>query len=137
MAALEITHPDELAGLSTLPLRSHRGAGPIEIADETVDQKTRSRWETELNRRYYACGCAEGTIGLLLGLVVFGVLLAVSVPGLGAAIGLGVVCVLAGSALGKIVGLARANSELKRLTAMIAREWDAPKRVEEEPLGCG
>ena len=137
MPELRITHPDELLSLSTLPLQRRRGSGRISIADERVERAQRERWEGQLNKLYFACGCPEGAMGMLVGLAAWAVFAAVSTPSIGATIGLALAFALVGSGAGKLIGLVRANNALKRTVTEVRREWDAPVREEKQQLVCG
>ena len=63
--------------------------------------------------------------------------LAVSTPSIAPAIGLALLFAGAGSGVGKLAGLLRANTALKKTVTEVRSEWDAPAREEKEPLFCG
>jgi hypothetical protein len=64
-----ITHPSELSALSTLPWQRMPGRGRIVIDDANVAELLRTKWEQQLNRMYFACGCDSAAIGLMVGIV--------------------------------------------------------------------
>lgn len=124
-----------MSRLSVLPGKRAPGAGRIVIADDTLGHDMREDFADRLNRRYYACGCAEGAIGLTLGAAAAAVFLAlgdVSWRSTGL-IGLP----LAGLVLGKLVGLVRAESRLKETIESIRGRWPAPKRPDADGWSCG
>lgn len=131
-----ITFPNDLNGLSVLPGRRLPGAGRIEIAAEGVDQKTREAWERRLNARYYACGCAEGSIGLVLGVAVCGLALAFGSRDGWSILGL-VAVPLAGLVIGKIAGLIRAEARFKETVAEIREQWGEVALPEPDDWVCG
>lgn len=128
-----LSHPDDLRALSVLPLKQPRPRGRIRIADDRLDEQRRGDWEGRLNRAYHACGCGEAALGLVTGLVVGGIWIGIDVLG-GARVGWTeglwlLVAAIAGDVLGKIAGLYRAESRLRRLTHEIAAEWHASPRT--------
>lgn len=138
MRQLVITHPDELRGLS-ISILGHRQAGPLQIEDEKVDAERRQRWEGQLNRAYFACGCPQSAAAMLLALLAYVVVIAIAQPfgSVWAYVGWGLAVTIAGAVLGKMIGLYAANRRLQEVTDSIRKEWPAPPRVERETIGCG
>ena len=71
--------------------------------------------EARLNRLLMACGCTEGSVGLLIALpiaITFG-LVSTWPLGSGGRIAVGLAIVVAGSLAGKLVGLMRARAALR------------------------
>jgi len=135
----EITHPNEFSQLRSVPLLRRHGAAPVVILDDRISAEKRAEWADQLNRSYLACGCVEGSLGMIAGLGVFGLYAAVARPDLSlwAYIGLFVLAAAVGSAAGKLVGLWAADRRLRALAARIRSEWDAPPREEKESWRCG
>ncbi len=130
-----IDHPDALSRLSVLPGKRMPGAGRIEIDDAALDAATRADLEARLNGRYFACGCAEGAIGLTAGVAVAAVALA---AGGGGWPSLGLVAVpVAGLLAGKAVGLVRAEARLKETVREIRQKWPGAKRPSPDGWACG
>jgi hypothetical protein len=134
-----ITHPSELSALSTLPWQRMPGRGRIVIDDTNVAEPVRTKWEQQLNRLYFACGCDSAAIGLTVGIVgyaawillrpggwAFGVYDAL--VGIGVAVGVALV--------GKLSGRVRADLRLKQRVREIQSEWKPP-RMEGEARSCG
>lgn len=130
-----IDHPDALSRLSVLPGKRTPGAGSIVIADETLDPKVREDFATRLNRRYFACGCAEGAIGLTLGIAAAAVFLALGDVGWRSTGLIGLP--LGGLVSGKLVGLVRAETRLKATVEAIRARWTTPKRPDADAWSCG
>ena len=128
-------HPADLASLSVLPLRRKRGVGHVVIADPRLPKEQRDAWEREINSKLHACGCAEASVGMLVGL--FGVLAFLIVRWAGGAgfawsdLGWAFAILFMASLVGKMVGLARAETRYRDLVRRIGREWHAaPPRAE-------
>ncbi|MEA2934072.1 MAG: hypothetical protein QOD74_718 [Variibacter sp.] len=134
-----IRSPHELAALSVMPLMQPRPRRPIRLATETITEEQRATWERQLNRAYGACGCGEASLGTLTGLLIAGGGLAIvgaGSPGFGwADAGVLVAGVAVGTALGKFMGLGRAQAKLRRLVREIRTQWEAPRPTYTE--GCG
>jgi hypothetical protein len=136
----QIDHPDKLARLSSLPLIRRRGGGPVVIVDRAIDEATRERWATQLNRAYLACGCPQAALGMMVTVAVYALTIAIVRPGLGsvwAYLGLGVLAAIVGSAIGKLIGLRGADKRLGQLVRDIRAQWSAPSREGKEPWSCG
>lgn len=131
-----ITYPNDLDGLSVLPGKRLPGAGRIKIAAAGIDEKSREDWERRLNVRYYACGCAESAIGLVLGVAVAGLVLAFGLRDGWSVLGL-VAIPIAGLVAGKIAGMIRAETRLKATVAKIREEWGEIKLPEPDDWVCG
>jgi hypothetical protein len=131
-----IDHPHALQSLSVLPGKRLPGAGRIEVRAEGVDKDTIADWSKDLNRKYYACGCAEGSIGLLVGLAAAGVAFAFgATQGWGnfGLIGMPVI----GLAGGKLTGLFRAEVRLKAVVANISQTWGKVAATKPDDWACG
>lgn len=139
MRQRQITHPDQLQGLS-ISILGHRQAGQLQIEDEKVDPERRKRWEGELNRAYFACGCPQSAAAMLLAFLAYVVIIAIAQPfgSVWAYVGWGVAVTVAGAVLGKFVGLYAANRRLQEVTDSVRKEWPAPPRAKrEETIACG
>lgn len=134
-------HPTQLNRLSTLPLIRRAGDGRLRLAGEIADHPERERWEKELNRHYYACGCAEGSQGLLLGLLAGAGYAAWAYAGgdwsAGRLILTALAIAVAASAVGKFAGLLRAQAKLRRTVKEIQSAWKVPPGEFEENAVCG
>jgi hypothetical protein len=135
-----ITDPAELNAISALPLKRTSGLGRIRLGGTLSEHPDRERWEKELNKGYFACGCDTGAKGLLIGLVV-GLIWAgysyangdASLWGLATkAVGLA----LAGAVAGKLYGLLKAESRLRKTASEIQQNWPV-KRGEPNMILCG
>lgn len=129
-----ITHPSQLGALSALPFVHHKGLGALRLGGAVAGHSDRDRWESELNRNFYACGCNTAAAGLLIGLIaggawgVYQYATDVWTPGASAGAALG--AAIAGAVIGKLVGLVRANSRLKSTVREIRQAW----KVDEKPV---
>lgn len=112
---IEIRHPLELDGLSVLPIRRRPGQRRVTLNPGLVPGETRGQLERELNRRLFACGCPESTIGILLALILYAVWTALADAGIPVTelLGRGLLAVLIGACAGKLFGLVRAEARLK------------------------
>lgn len=135
-----IRTPADLGGLSVMPLMQPRPRGIIRFETDTLSEEQRARWERQLNRAYGACACGEASLGTISGLLLSGLWLAVAGagdPGFGwADAGVLAAGAVAGTALGKIMGLVRAQAKLERVAAEIGTQWDAPRPTFTEST-CG
>nr|WP_070961120.1 hypothetical protein [Hyphomonas sp. Mor2] len=117
----EILDPSALSGLSVWPGSRTPGLGEIVITTKDLDAAQRQQYARALNRHYYACGCSEASVGILLGIVL--ALAAMAVGGIGLS-SLGLFALpLAGLVLGKLFGLARAQARLKATIRDIQSVW--------------
>lgn len=116
------------------------GRGTITLSSES-ERPLKRHWEADINRYYYACGCASGARGLLqmlmlgVGVSVIAYLFdAVSVRQL---IGIPIVAAIAGAGIGKITGLARAHRRLVRVVHTVQAHWKPKDREERPIITCG
>lgn len=136
----QVTHPSELNSLTPFRLLRKPGRGTIRLAPE-FEHPEKQQWESDINRFYYACGCASGAKGLLVMLLVG---LAVSITSyvvgalpIGKLVILPIVAAVAGAVIGKIAGLASAHRRLKRVVHTVQAHWK-PKDKQERPIVvCG
>ena len=122
------SHPSELNALSPLPFRRLGTVGRIHLGGVREVHPAREHWETLLNRYYRACGCAEGSAGFLLALLLGGVYAgfkyAQSDWAWGTAL-LGVLLSLVvGASVGKLLGLMRAHRLLRKTVEEIQGQWN-------------
>ena len=136
----QINHPSELNSLTTFRLVRRAGRGTITLSPE-FEHPLKQQWEADINRYYYACGCASGARGLLLMLVLgLGVSViaylfdALSVRQL---IAIPIVAAIAGAAIGKIAGLARAHRRLVRVVHTVQANWKPTDKQERPIITCG
>jgi hypothetical protein len=137
-----INHPSQLNALSSYSFSRRRGLGKIELSD-VFQHPEREKLEENLNKNYYACGCSTSARYLISGLVV-GVL-AVAVDNtffethrILHPISTVLITTFGGAIIGKLVGLSKANSKLKRTIHTIQAFW-RPKTespMTEQPI-CG
>lgn len=137
-----IDHPSQLNTLSAIPFFRTRGLGKIHLSD-SFQHNEREQLEKDINKYYYACGCSTSAkfliAGLLLGLLLNGIddtllnlqwkLHPITII-LFTAIG--------GGIIGKLIGLVKANSKLKRSIHTVQAFW-RPKTestMKEQP-DCG
>jgi hypothetical protein len=136
-----LQHSSELNALTTNRFLRTRGLGALRLGGVMGGLPERERWETELNRSYYACGCGAGAKGLILGLIggaVVAAIPAVRAP-LGAwpAAGVGVAITLGGAILGKIAGLMQAQQRLDRTIREIQAAAAPREAKAKEGFLCG
>ncbi len=134
-----IEHSSQLHSLHVFPPLRAPGLGVLRLGGEMARHESRERWQRELNRSYHACGCDTGAKGLLIGLPAGLVAAALSgAPWLSwRAAGIAVGAMLAGAAIGKIVGLARAQIRLTRTAREIVAEVRKREPAGVDDIGCG
>lgn len=134
-----IQHPTQLNALSTLPVLHKTGLGKI-VLDETLQHPDKDKWEREINKRYYTCGCSQGAQALMIGLILFGA---------GGAIGyfkyeltfsntltIFFVGSITMAVLGKFIGLISANKQLRKVIKEVQSVWK-PNWPEYKRTECG
>lgn len=132
-------HSSQLNALRTFPLLRTPGLGLLRLGGEMARHENGEKWQRELNRSYHACGCDTGAKGLLLGLLA-GLIAAAagSAPWLSwPAAGLVFGTALAGAAIGKLIGLTRAQLRLTRTVREIAAEVRPREPVVVDDIACG
>src|ERR1044071_4585378 len=136
----QINHPSELNSLTTFRLVRRAGRGTITLSPE-FEHPQKQQWEADINRYYYACGCASGASGLLL-MLVFG--LGVSVMGylfdalsVRQLIAIPIIAATAGAAIGKVAGLVRAHRRLVRVVHTVQAYWKPKDKQERPMIICG
>ena len=136
----QINHPSELNSLTIFrPLRKH-GRGIITLSP-VFDHPQKEQWQADLNRYYFACGCASGAAGLMmmlvLGLAFSIAAYAFNVLPLRQLIVIPIAAAIAGAVIGKIAGLTKAHRRLVRVVHTVQAHWK-PRDVESRPiLVCG
>lgn len=136
-----ITHPSQLGALSALPFARQRGLGTLKLGGAIASHPDRSRWETELNRNFYACGCSAAAAGLLICLIA-GAAWAAYQYGrdawtLGMSAGTVFGLAIAGAIVGKLAGLMRADRRLKETVKEIRSSWVVEEKPQAERWTCG
>ena len=63
-------HPSQLNALSSAPFVRINGLHTLQLGGRISEHFERERWEDELNKYYYACGCNESAQALIIGLIV-------------------------------------------------------------------
>lgn len=133
--------PSQLNALSTIPFVRTSGVGRLRLGGDMVEHPERKRWESELNRYYFACGCDTGATGLILGLLAGIVWAAYSIiqgeTGIGYAVGVVLLIAIAGAVAGKLIGLIQANNRLNRTVTEIQTHWQSSEIGENEQWSCG
>jgi hypothetical protein len=136
----EFRHPSQLNSLSPFSLFRKRGLGTLKLSP-SFDHENKHVWEKELNKHYYACGCSEGSKGLLLfllgGMIYFGVKTYLGNGDFLMSIVTAFGIALSGAIIGKIAGLYKANSKLKRTVYSIQSHWKVKENMAKEKIVCG
>jgi hypothetical protein len=136
-----LTHPSQLNALHVFPMRGARARGALRLGGAIAGHPERQRWESLLNRYYYACGCDAGATGVLVGLVAGVAYGAWGWAGMGWGAGRVVAAVLGGAVvgavLGKLTGLFRAEQRLRRTAGEIQGSWKEPEPKEPDRWICG
>jgi hypothetical protein len=123
-----ITRPEQLDYLRIMAISKNKFAHGLLLRGSIEDHPQRIEWEKSLNASYLACGCDTGKVGLVGGILVgagcgfvssfyggVGLLGSVVIALLPAAIG---------ALSGKVLGLLRAQKELRISAQAIRRQWD-------------
>jgi len=135
------THPSLLNRLKLDPLRRTIGLGKLTLGGNLSVHPQKDAWEIELNRRYYACGCAEGAFGLMAGLLASGIWQGIRYFQNPESFGYVVLWILgiaiAGAVVGKYYGLTRAAAPLKQIIHDIQKNWKVERAAEETVYNCG
>lgn len=134
-----LEHSSQLNALHTFPLLRTPGLGVLRLGGEMARHENREKWQRELNRSYHACGCDTGAKGLLIGLLA-GLIAAAagSAPWFSwQAAGIVFGSALAGAAIGKIIGLARAQIRLGRTIREIAAAVRPREPIVVDDISCG
>ena len=136
----QINHPSELNSLTTFRLVRKAGRGIITLSPE-FEHREKQQWEANINRYYYACGCASGAKGLMMMLVLG---LAVSIAAyvfdslpLRQLIAIPIAAAVVGAVIGKIAGLTRAHRRLVRVVHTVQAHWKPTDKQERPPVICG
>jgi hypothetical protein len=137
----EAHYPADLTSLSVLPLKRKLGIGRVVIADPNVAKDKRETWERDINRNLRACGCAESSVLLLAALVGYGAYLLWRWSAGGQIgwrhLGWALLILAIAAAVGKAVGLLRAEGRYRRLVRQIGREWSATPPKSDTISKCG
>ncbi len=136
----QINHPSELNTLIVSRFLRKRGLGKITLSP-TFDHPEKQQWETNINRYYYACGCASGAKGLMI-MLVLGLAGSLIAYLLGAVSGrqliaMPIAAAVVGAAIGKIAGLARAHRRLVRVVHTVQAHWKPTDKQERPLVVCG
>lgn len=136
----QINHPSELNVLLASRFMRKRGLGKITLSP-TFEHPEKQQWETDINRYYYACGCASGARGLML-MLVLGLGGSIIAYLLGALSGrqlivIPIVAAIVGAVIGKLAGLARARRRLVRVVHTVQAHWKPKDREERPIIICG
>lgn len=122
-----IEHPSQLNELSAFPFSRRRGGGKIELS-QTFQHPEREQLEKDINKNYYACGCSTSANYLIAGLVLGALSIGIDNAFLNGEwiqwpITTILIATVGGAILGKLVGLSRANSKLKRTVYTVQAFW--------------
>ena len=136
----EIKHPSELNSLLSSRLFRTRGRGAIRLSSDLAHPE-RERWESDINRFYYACGCDSAAKGLMV-MLVAGLALTVAAYSMGAmsfghAVGFTIGCAVAGAVLGRLYGTSRARRRLTRVVHIVQANWPTKDEHERPLILCG
>jgi hypothetical protein len=135
------THPSQLNALSALPFFRTSGVGTLRLGGNIAGHPERKRWERELNRQYYACGCNSSAAALIIALLLGGAWAGYAFTqeqmGGGAALGVPVLFAIGGAIVGKLFGRVRANVLLKQAIKEIQDQWRVEQKPEKDHWICG
>jgi len=136
----QVNHPSELNVLIVPRFVRKRGLGKITLS-ATFEHPEKQKWETDINRYYYACGCASGAKGLMfmlvLGLAASLAAYLLDALSLKQLIVLPIVAAISGAVVGKIAGLARAHRRLVRVVHTVQAHWKPADKQERPIIVCG
>lgn len=135
-----IQHPSQLNALTSFPFLRTRGRGKISLP-ESIQHPDKEKWEKDINKNYYACGCDTGAKGLMLFLVagliysIYGnittdISIITSVLQV-------VLFAVGGAIVGKVVGLWRADNRLKKTVHTVQAHWELKLKPEKQIYTCG
>lgn len=138
--SFQVNHPSELNSLIVPRVVRKRGLGKI-ILSPRFDHPEKQKWETDINRYFYACGCASGAKGLMF-MLVLGVIGSLTAYLFGSVSGkqliaIPIVAAIIGAVVGKFVGLARARRRLIRVVHTVQAHWNPKDREERPMIACG
>jgi hypothetical protein len=138
--SLPINHPSELNALTAPRPFRKPGRGAIRLSREFA-HPDKARWEAEINRQYYACGCSSGAKGLLLAFAL-GLGMSIGAHELDAlslqqAIALPVGTSILGAVIGKLSALANARRRLIRVIHTVQANWHPADKQERDSIACG
>lgn len=136
-----IRHPSQLNNLSRLPLLRVRGVGTIRLQGEISGHPAQPKWEADLNRYYFACGCDTSAKCLTAVLLIVGAWSVFSYfqgeLSFWAALQVSLGSAIAGAVAGKFFGLWRANNKLKQTISEIQSQWKPAEEPEPDRWSCG
>lgn len=136
----QISHPSELNSLLTpRPFRTP-GRGTIRLSSDLTHPE-KEQWEADLNRHYYACGCASSAQGLLI-MLALGIGTSFVAYGLDAislklVVTLPIAAALAGALVGKFFGMAVGHRQLTRVVHTVQAHWKPVVTAEGAVIACG
>lgn len=137
---LQINHPSELNSLTHSRWFRKAGLGAIRLSPE-FDHPQKEQWESQINRYYYACGCADGATGLMsllvLGLIGGFAAYQFDVLTLKQFVAVPIAASIIGAAVGKLSGLAAARRKLTRVVHTVQANWKPLDRTESPLSICG
>lgn len=124
---LIITDPAQLGGLRVAMFMGPRRPGRLVLQTEAMTDVQRQAWERRLNRHLFACGCDIGAFGLVLGLTAALVWIPVDASALGhvrlSHLWVALISGIVAAVVGKLIGLARAQSRFNKLVHEISMDW--------------
>lgn len=122
-----IRDPSQLADLSVRRLMSWRAPAPIAIDAAGTPRERVSSWEQRLGNLQSACGCEQGAVGMLIGILGYLVYMLFRPGGWGDPgsvelwTGFAVLCVT--SSVGKAIGLQLAQRRLQQAAREVRAQW--------------
>ena len=122
-----ISHPSQLAALAGWQFNPSHARERVQLETQAASPEKVRSWEAQLTRHQSPCGCEQGGVGLLVGIVGTLLFLLLRPGGWGDPgwpeffAGLGVVLVT--TSAGKAVGILVARYRLQRVTREIQSEW--------------
>lgn len=138
----EFSESSELGALCTQPRFMTHGRGRIRLSGRLATHLNSAEWERLLNRYYFACGCAEGAKGTVIGLLGATLLTLDSMlSGRLDWVSL-IICsfglIIVASIIGKLAGLLRARRRLRDLVIHISGEVPPkPRAPHAKIILCG
>ncbi|UCE66877.1 MAG: hypothetical protein JSU85_02370 [Candidatus Zixiibacteriota bacterium] len=112
-----ITSLDRLVSASGLTSKSPK-TGKIKLELPDISSGDIKKWEDAINRHYFACGCPQGTLAIIITLTFFGLYLFLRPSGFhisGFEIAAGSGLFIISGALGKLIGIGLSRRKLRKI----------------------
>jgi hypothetical protein len=129
-----IDHPSQLAALARWRLAPPRTREPVHLEARSASPERVRSWEAQLTRHQSPCGCDQGALGLVVGVVGYLLFLVLRPGGWGDPgwheFLLGCAVALVTTSVGKLIGVLAARHKLRRVIREIQSEWKPPRPPE-------